>query len=113
MMMRRTPLLMALNGGFLCSRQVLRKPRHTCAHAHTKKEVTAPQADGGSLTPPSGTYLTQDQRHHHRHEQLGEDGREGNGGRRTELGEEEEETQGDTNTNQTRIKGLFVGFWTV
>ena len=49
------------------------------------------------------TYLTQDQRNHHSHEELREDGRERNGGRRAELEERRRE-----DIRPTKIKSSFT-----
>lgn len=81
MIMRRTALLMVPNGGFLRSRHSLRKRRHTWGGRGTGR-LERGEAQAHGETEP---YLTHDQRNHHGHEELGEDGGEGNGGRRAEL----------------------------
>lgn len=90
MIMRRTALLTVPNGGFLLSRHSRRKLRHTCKHKSRKGIHMATirhPSEPFLCNTHTHTYLTQDQRNHHSHEELSEDGRERNGGRRAELEE--------------------------
>lgn len=83
MIMRRTALLTAPNGGFRRSRNSLTKLRHTCRGRFVVTTVQLEQ-------PPDGleqAYLTEDQRNHHGHEELREDGGERNRGRGSQLEE--------------------------
>lgn len=86
MIMRRTALLTAPNGGFRRSRKSLTKLRHTCRRSKGRFVATTIRLE----QPPDGheqAYLTEDQRNHHGHEELREDGGEGNRGRGSELEE--------------------------
>lgn len=67
-------------------------PEETATHLRTTEQISwfRVQTLDQDFRTCAASYLTQDQRHHHRHEELREDGGEGNGGRGAELEEEEE-----------------------
>lgn len=68
----------------------------------------------GRERPPDGheqAYLTEDQRNHHGHEELREDGGEGDRGRGSELGERSSrEDQQSLNTRPKQVRNQLVGY---
>lgn len=109
MIMRRTALLTVPNGSFRRSRNSLAKLRHTCRRGRGRFATTTIR----HRRPPGGheqAYLAEDQRNHHGHKELREDGGEGDRGGGSQLEERSSRSgQEAFNTQPKQVRNEPVG----